>query len=381
MSSILTKDQAYEYRAAHPGNPRADEKVARQERDDFDRPHRYDLQAPAKNLYPSSRRCETRCRACSASIRATRRAGARSPRSPAPASTRWAGCRKASARASMSYAAPPMAAPYVTLGEEDTVTFEAEAAAQGFEDVNATATLRLLQKTMRKEETALLGGNASRRARHARRAHPEGLGNGRDPARRRPIRSSSSRSPSKASAIRSLARGVATNKTITGNDGNTYALNGGSSNRSANATQAVTLGQTLYATAAHRQRRRRLRLVRRRGRRRNSAGDHHDQQRRDLRAADFRPAGSRARLRPTLPAIRRSPSTACSPSASIPPTAPMSSRSRPERRARARSSPPRAAARSSRSTTCCSRCGTTIGCRRPCSMSTRRSRRTSPTSA
>ena len=52
-------------------------------------------------------------------------------------------------------------APYLTLGEEDTVTFEAEAAAQGFEDINATATLRLLQKTMRKEETALLGGNAS----------------------------------------------------------------------------------------------------------------------------------------------------------------------------------------------------------------------------
>ena len=51
--------------------------------------------------------------------------------------------------------------PYVTLGEEDTVTFEAEAAAQGFEDINATATLRILQKTMRKEETALLGGNTS----------------------------------------------------------------------------------------------------------------------------------------------------------------------------------------------------------------------------
>ena len=49
----------------------------------------------------------------------------------------------------------------MTLGEEDTVTFEAEAAAQGFEDINATATLRILQKTMRKEETALLGGNTS----------------------------------------------------------------------------------------------------------------------------------------------------------------------------------------------------------------------------
>jgi hypothetical protein len=41
------------------------------------------------------------------------------------------------------------------------VTFEAEAAAQGFEDINATATLRILQKTMRKEEHALVGGNTS----------------------------------------------------------------------------------------------------------------------------------------------------------------------------------------------------------------------------
>ncbi len=48
----------------------------------------------------------------------------------------------------------------------------------------------------------------------------------------------------------SLASGVATCKTITGNDGNTYTLNGGSSMRSANVTQAVTLGQTLNATAA-----------------------------------------------------------------------------------------------------------------------------------
>ena len=46
----------------------------------------------------------------------------------------------------------------------------------------------------------------------------------------------------------SLTGGIATSKTITGNDGNTYSINGGSSNRSANALQAVTLGQTLSAT-------------------------------------------------------------------------------------------------------------------------------------
>src|SRR5438309_1842464 len=43
----------------------------------------------------------------------------------------------------------------------------------------------------------------------------------------------------------SITTGVATTKLITGNDVNTYTLAGGSSMRSANATQAVTLGQTL----------------------------------------------------------------------------------------------------------------------------------------
>ena len=69
----------------------------------------------------------------------------------------------------MCYVATPMVAPYVTLGEEDTVTFEAEAAAQGFEDINSTATLRLLQKTMRKEETRAARRQRLPRARHARR--------------------------------------------------------------------------------------------------------------------------------------------------------------------------------------------------------------------
>ena len=149
--------------------------------------------------------------------------------------------------ASMSYSATPITLPYVTLGEEDTVTFEAEAAAQGFEDVNATATLRILQKTMRKEETALLGGNTS-------------LALGTPGT---PTLSASGTGGTLPAATYSvivvaltfegyrnstLAGGVATTMTITGNDGNTYTLNGGSSMRSTNATQAVTAGQTLFAT-------------------------------------------------------------------------------------------------------------------------------------
>jgi len=208
----------------------------------------YDLQAPAKNLYPI--------------VTPLRNALPRVGRLNPGDAARW---RTISAitgsgydamgwvpegqrTASMSYSAQAQVAPYLTLGEEDTVTFEAEAAAQGFEDLNATATLRLLQKTMRKEETALLGGNAS-------------LALGTPAAPALSASGSGATLPAATYSVivvalsfegyrnSTLAGGVATTRTITGNDGNTYTLNGGSSMRSANATQAVTLGQTLFATA------------------------------------------------------------------------------------------------------------------------------------
>ena len=209
----------------------------------------YDLQAPAKNLYPI--------------ITPLRNSLPRVQRLNPGDAARWrtigsiAGSGfdaigwvpEGQRTASMSYVATPQVAPYVTLGEEDTVTFEAEAAAQGFEDVNSTATLRVLQKTMRKEETALLGGNTS-------------LALGTPAA---PVLSASGTGATLPSATysvivvgltfegyrnSSVSAGIATSKTITGNDGNTYTINGGSSNRSANTTQAVTLGQTLFATSA-----------------------------------------------------------------------------------------------------------------------------------
>ena len=205
----------------------------------------YDLQAPAKNLFPI--------------ITPLRNSLPRVQRQFPGDAARWRTIASITGSgydamgwvpegqrsASMSYIATPMVAPYVTLGEEDTVTFEAEAAAQGFEDINSTATLRLLQKTMRKEETALLGGNVSRRARHAADADalaPPGTGATLPAATYSVIVVALTFEGYRNS---SLSGGVATSKTITGNDGNTYTLNGGSSTRSANATQAVTLGQTL----------------------------------------------------------------------------------------------------------------------------------------
>jgi hypothetical protein len=208
----------------------------------------FDLQAPAKNLYPTITPLRN----------SIPRVGRLNPGDAAHWRSIFATTGsgfdamgwvpEGQRSASMSYTAMPITLPYVTLGEEDTVTFEAEAAAQGFEDINATATLRILQKTMRKEETALIGGNTSL-----------ALGTASAPA----VTASGTGAtlPGATYSVivvglafegyrnSSLAGGVAATKTITGNDGNTYTLNGGSSMRSPNVTQAVTFGQTLFATA------------------------------------------------------------------------------------------------------------------------------------
>src|ERR1700759_4913289 len=207
----------------------------------------YDLQAPAKNLYPT--------------ITPLRNSIPRVARLNPGDAAHWRSIfattgsgfdamgwvPEGQRSASMSYSAISITLPYVTLGEEDTVTFEAEAAAQGFEEVNATATLRILRKRMRKEETALLGGNTS-------------LALGKPGTPTLSASGTGATLPAGTYSVivvaltfegfrnSTLAGGVATTMSITGNDGNTYTLNGGSSSRSTNATQAVAAGQMLFAT-------------------------------------------------------------------------------------------------------------------------------------
>src|SRR5712664_1268745 len=55
----------------------------------------------------------------------------------------------------------PYNAPYRGIGLEDYVTFEADDASEGFQDVKATAALNLLRSVMIQEEKVLLGGNGS----------------------------------------------------------------------------------------------------------------------------------------------------------------------------------------------------------------------------
>src|SRR5579871_5991796 len=147
----------------------------------------------------------------------------------------------------MSYSTSSKSATYVTIGEEDAATFEAISAGREFEDIQARMTFRLLQKMMLKEEMAILAGNASLQ-----------LGTPATPSLS--VSGSGATLPSATYSVivvaltlegyqnSTLAAGVATTKTITGADGKTFALSGGSSNKSANATQAVTSGQTLFAS-------------------------------------------------------------------------------------------------------------------------------------
>jgi hypothetical protein len=203
----------------------------------------YDLQAPAKNLYPvltpirnaiprvgGGTGVATNWRTVSAII------GSGFDQMP------WVPEGQRSAR--MSYTTSPKAANYVTIGEEDQVSFEATNAGRTFEDVRATMTMRLLQKTMLKEESSLIGGNGSLSLATPGTITLAAAGSG-------------ATLPSLTYSVivvaltfegfmqSSLAAGVATTKVVTGADGGTYTLNGGSSMKSAAVTQAVTLGQVL----------------------------------------------------------------------------------------------------------------------------------------
>jgi hypothetical protein len=206
----------------------------------------YDLQAPAKNLYPVSTPLRNRLpRVPGGTGTATNWRQVNAITGSGYDAMGWV--PEGQRAGQMAYSTSNKAASYVTLGEETGVTFEAINASRTFEDVQATASMRLLQKTMLKEEMALLAGNATL-----------ALGTPGTPT----LSASGTGATLPAATYSvivvaltlegvnnsSLANGLATTKTITGADGQTFTLYGGSSNKSTNATQAVTLGQTLFAS-------------------------------------------------------------------------------------------------------------------------------------
>lgn len=130
-------------------------------------------------------------------------------------------------------------ASYAGFGLEDTVSFESEYAAQGFDDVKARARLGLLRSLMLAEEAQLLGGNAS-------------IALGTTPTPTLTAGTAGSMATQAAASVicvaltplglrySSLANGIVQQITKTNVDGSTDTINGGAAQKSANATVSVT---------------------------------------------------------------------------------------------------------------------------------------------
>lgn len=206
----------------------------------------YDLQAPAKNLYPVVTPIRNRLPRVGGGVgTATNWRQVNAILGSGFDATGWVPEGQRAGR--MSYNTSTRSAPYATIGEEDAATFEAIHAGRTFEDVRATMSMRLLQKMMLKEEILLLGGNATL-----------ALGTPTAPV----VAASGSGSSLAATTLSvkvaaltlegvrnsSLSGGVATTKTIAGADGQSFTLNGGSSNISAATALDVTGGQVLTAS-------------------------------------------------------------------------------------------------------------------------------------
>ena len=204
----------------------------------------YDLQAPSKNLVPINTPIRNRLPRVSGGMgTATNWNVITALIGSGFDAMGWAAEGQRTGR--MSYSSTPKTAAYRTIGEEDQLTFEARSAAVGYEDVRATGTMRVLQKLMLKEENALLFGNSSISLGTPATPTLSASGSGATlPAATYSVICVALSGEGFRTAT--LANGIPTSQTITGADGNTYTLNGGSSNKSSNASQAVTLGQTLF---------------------------------------------------------------------------------------------------------------------------------------
>lgn len=210
------------------------------------------LDAPAKNLYPvltPIRNMLPRLGGGTGTQAQWRAVTAINGPSSMPGSA-W--LREGGRAALMQVAEADKSTPYVTIGLDTSLTFEAQSAARGFEDLYSTAGMRLLQQVMIMEENALLGGNRSVALGTTDTPTLSASGAGATlPAATYSVRCFALThegliNAGGASSITGILRQV----TLTGADGQSYTVNGGSSAAGAAATQAVTLGQTLFCSVA-----------------------------------------------------------------------------------------------------------------------------------
>ncbi len=214
----------------------------------------YDLQAPAKNLYPVLTPIRNRIpRVGGGTGLATNWRQVSAITGSGFDSMPWVPEGQRSSR--MSYTTANKAATYVTIGEEDQITYEARNAARTFEDLQASMVIRLLQKAMLKEEMAILAGNNSL-----------ALGTTGTPSLS--VAGSTGTLPAATYSVicvalgldgfqawkaagSSLTTGLVQTKSITDpGGGSNYTLNGGMAQKSAAGSQAVTLGQLLSCSVA-----------------------------------------------------------------------------------------------------------------------------------
>jgi hypothetical protein len=210
----------------------------------------YDLQAPAKNLYPFITPIRnvlprigggvgsmTNWRVVSAILGS----GVRS--------MGWVPEGQRSGK--MSYTTANKSASFVTLGEEDSATFEAISAGRTFEDIQAMMAFRLLQMMMEKEEFGLLGGNFSIALGTPGTPTLTATGSGATlPGAPTTYYVKVVALTLEGYSAASLTGGVMVQNSVTGADGKNYVQNGGSSAASAEASQSVTLGNTLFCSVA-----------------------------------------------------------------------------------------------------------------------------------
>ena len=137
---------------------------------------------------------------------------------------------------------------YRTIGVEASLTMEAMNAARGFEDEKAASAMRLLEQTMLMEEFTLLYGNASLSLGTTPTPTTTATGTGATlPALTYSVIAVAMTGEGFYNAGGGAATGLVQTKTVLGQDGGNYTQNGGYAIKSASATQAVTLGQTLTA--------------------------------------------------------------------------------------------------------------------------------------
>lgn len=231
----------------------------------------YDLQAPAKNLYPfyaplrnriprvgGGTGIQTNWRQVNAII------------GSGYDNMGWVPEGQRSGQ--MSYNTSNRSANYVTIGEEDQATYEAINAGRMFEDIQARMVFRMLQKMMLKEEMAILSGNASLQLGTPGTVATSASGTtGTLPAATYFVRCvmltnegfqnvgpgivgsqfNVVANPSAFVQAITPAIIVPTSKVITGADGKTYALNGGASIASAEVSQVVGATQTLFLSVPY----------------------------------------------------------------------------------------------------------------------------------